>query len=367
MHCFSLRYWLRILVANAAGAAALVVIAGGLSGAASWTETIRAFEVSLLFANLIGLPAALVLPNVAHRLWQRPHLWRWPLLIGVMLLVTAAGTTAGTWIGSAVGLFRVNAFWPAALRSFEQGAVITIIVGTSITAYEIVRSRLQDATVALRTKERDEADARRLASEAQLASLESRVHPHFLFNTLNTIAALIPQDAPAAERVVGQLASLLRFSLDTGALVPIEQELRVVQDYLEIERVRFGDRLRCRFHVDPTLGHVEVPRLSVQTLAENSVKYAVSPRREGGSIVVSVARDGERSISVSVADDGPGFDGASVEGHGIALVRERLHTQRGADAVLRVTRDGQWTRAEIILPMEPAATSGEYDHARLRR
>ena len=368
MRCFSLRYWLRIVAANAVGAAAIVIIGGGAASGVRWRESARAFEISFLYANLIGLPAAFVLPLISKRLWAGPHRWRWPILLAMMLAITAVGTAVGTWLSAAFGLYTVDRFWRSMLESFEVGAVITLIIGTAITAFEIVRSQLAQTTVELRTKQRDEADARRLAAEAQLASLESRVHPHFLFNTLNSIAALIPQDAAAAERVVGQLASLLRFSLDAGALVPVEQELRVVQDYLEIERVRFGDRLRCRFQVDPSLGQIDVPRLSVQTLAENSVKYAVSPRREGGSIIVSVERHGGDAISISVADDGPGFDGTPIEGHGLALVRDRLRTEIGEHAVLRVMRDGIWTRAEMILPAAArAATAAGPDHARVRR
>ena len=109
-----------------------------------------------------------------------------------------------------------------------------------------MRARLNEAALALRTKERDEAEAQRLAAEAQLASLEARVDPHFLFNTLNSMSELVHDNPAAAERVVGQLASLMRSSLDRGGspLVPLEQELGVVRDYLDIERVRFGDRLK---------------------------------------------------------------------------------------------------------------------------
>jgi LytS/YehU family sensor histidine kinase len=109
-----------------------------------------------------------------------------------------------------------------------------------------MRARLEAAELAMRTKERDEAEARRAALEAQLASLESRVQPHFLFNTLNSIASLIPSDPGGAERMTTQLASLLRSSLDAadGALVPLADELRTVRDYLDIERVRFGSRMQ---------------------------------------------------------------------------------------------------------------------------
>src|SRR5204862_1956716 len=115
---------------------------------------------------------------------------------------------------------------------------VTLIFGIFATVVETMRARLDETTVALRTKERDEARARRLAAEAQLASLESRVNPHFLFNTLNSIAALVHDDPSAAERMTAQLASLMRSSLEAGSmpLVPLDEELRIVHAYLDIER-----------------------------------------------------------------------------------------------------------------------------------
>ena len=120
------------------------------------------------------------------------------------------------------------------------------------------------------------------------------MQPHFLFNTLNSIAALVHDDPAGAERMTGQLASLLRSSLDSTAtpLVPLDDELRVVRAYLDIERVRFGDRLRYSVDAAATApAPALVPRMALQTLVENSVKYAVSPRREGASIAVRAASD----------------------------------------------------------------------------
>src|SRR5262249_29441511 len=151
--------------------------------------------------------------------------------------------------------------------------------------------------------------ARRLATEARLASLESRLQPHFLFNTLNSIAALIPQDPAGAERMTGQLASLLRSSLDTAAtpLVPLEHELKIGKDYLDIEQVRFGERLTYHVQVDSEVCGLSVPRLSLQTLVENSVKYAVSPSRIGATIWIRARLD-QSELRLEVEDDGPGFE-----------------------------------------------------------
>jgi len=106
--------------------------------------------------------------------------------------------------------------------------------------------------------------------------------------------------------------------------VPIEDELNLVRSYLEIERVRFGDRLRFRIDAAEDAAGGCVPRLSLQTIVENSVKYAVSPSREGASIVVTAKRENDR-LRLSVEDDGPGFDGANLpDGHGLHLLKSRI-------------------------------------------
>ena len=179
------------------------------------------------------------------------------------------------------------------------------------------------------------------------------MHPHFLFNTLNSIAALIHEDPAGAERMTGQLAALLRSSLDQRTpLVPLAEELRTVRNYLEIERTRFGDRLRYDVSADHASADAQVPRLAVQTLVENCIKYAVSPRREGASIAVRAMANHGR-VRVEVEDDGPGFDAsAAQERHGLTLVRERLARTLGERASLEIDARAGRTRVIIDLPVQ---------------
>src|SRR6185295_2995744 len=146
---------------------------------------------------------------------------------------------------------RILSTWAG--EPLKVSVISTLLFGLFFTVVERMRTR--------------EADARRVAAEAQLASLESRVQPHFLFNTLNSISSLIPDDPKAAERMTGQLATLLRSSLDQQGtpLVSIDDELKIVRSYLEIERMRFGSRLRYEIDVDPAVASSRVPRLAVQT------------------------------------------------------------------------------------------------------
>src|SRR4029450_5847085 len=171
----------------------------------------------------IGTLAAFAMPRVAGRCWEAPGRRRWTILLAAMAAITVAGTFAANVLLYLVGYIPHGRFADWMSGSISTALVISLIIGIAVTGYESLRGQLDDALVALRTKERDEAEARRVAAEAQLASVESRVQPHFLFNTLNSIAALVHDDPAGAERMTGQLASLLRSALDSTAtpLVPV--------------------------------------------------------------------------------------------------------------------------------------------------
>ncbi len=346
-------YAARMALVNVCAAVAVLVAFSRADGEVTPRGLLVAFGVSLTFANCIGAPMALVMPTLGRRVFAGAHAsLNWALMLLAMVGLALSGGVLSILLLMAVGYLPPEAFVSWFLGSARTSLIITLTFGVGVTLYETMRSRLERTTLALAKKERDEAEARRIATEAQLASLESRVQPHFLFNTLNSIAALIPQDPAGAERMTGQLASLLRSSLDgAGApLVPLEQELHSVRDYLEIERVRFGERLRFRITMPDGLERVTVPRFSMQTLVENSVKFAVSPRREGGLVDVS-AQATSTAVRLSVTDDGPGFDPAAApQHHGLALLRARLALSFGDRASLDVSSRPGHTCVTVTVP-----------------
>jgi LytS/YehU family sensor histidine kinase len=191
-----------------------------------------------------------------------------------------------------------------------------------------------------------------MALEARLATLQSRLHPHFLFNTLNAISALIHDDPDRAERTVERLAALLRFSLDATqeAVIPLGDELKIVGDYLEIEHTRLGDRLSYAVKTHPAVTACAVPPLAVQTLVENSIKHAIAPRPDGGHVCVEACPAGDRLL-VSVWDDGPGFQAADIRpGHGLDNLQARLAARFGATARLSIERHAGRTLVSVSLP-----------------
>lgn len=210
--------------------------------------------------------------------------------------------------------------------SLKISVLITLIFGFTSFWNEVLSDRYHKAAAELKAHEEADEKLRQAATEARLSSLESRVQPHFLFNTLNSVLALIREEPAEAERMVERLAALLRFSLDANQsrLIPLALEVKIIRDYLEIEQARFGSRLRFSIEIPAVLDSLLIPPMSLQTVVENSVKYAVSSRREGAAIVLqATVMDGKARIEIM--DDGPGFASApSLPGHGLDLLQSRV-------------------------------------------
>ena len=358
---WSLKFWARMAAINAAAALTVGFAFNGVTLHTPWQKAAEIMGVGFLFSSIISSMCALTISAMAPTLFKRVRFpFNWTILMAVLVALSAIGSAMALLVLLAIGYLHTRQEFVRYLTgTLKVSAIITLVFGIFGTLIELLQVRLNDATVALRTKERDEADARRLAAEAQVASIESRVQPHFLFNTLNSIAALVHNDPAGAERMTGQLASLLRSALDSTAtpLMPLDEELRVVRAYLDIERVRFGDRLRYDVHLGEGTATATVPRMALQTLVENSVKYAVSPRREGGSISVTAAATNGR-VRITVEDDGPGFDAAHrPEGHGLALLDARLAMLFGDGASMRVDSRPGHAAVTIDLPAESSITS----------
>src|SRR5262245_41264566 len=195
-------------------------------------------------------------------------------------------------------------------------------------------------------------------AQAQLEMLRMQLQPHFLFNTLHSISALMHTDVKAADRILALLGDLLRDSLDkVGAQeVTLKQELDFVDRYLEIERTRFRDRLSVKMLVDPEAWDVRVPNLVLQPLVENAIRHGISRRAGTGHLVITATRMGSRLL-VSVADDGPGVptEGmVSSRGGGLGLTntQARLRQIYGDEATLelRSRAEGRGVEARIEIP-----------------
>lgn len=299
-----------------------------------WREFATDFVYGLTCSVCIGGLSWLILKRLGRYTGHMNPILRLTLVVLTQAAIAVAGYLLVLSLFATAGVFPWTRYWVNFWGSLRLIMIISVVIGVSIFSYENMKYQLQYE-----------------ATRARLSSLESRLHPHFLFNTLNSISALIPEDPAAAERMTERLAALLRFSLDATdrPTVPLEQELRIATDYLEIEKTRFGSRLKYSVDVPAEVMLAEVPPFSLQTLIENSVKYG------GGEIRVS-ARNGNGRLVLNVWDSGQGLakDVAIPSGHGLDNLRSRLAVLWGSRAMLDFHQEDSGISVRISLPA-PAA------------
>ena len=203
-----------------------------------------------------------------------------------------------------------------------------------------------------------------LANQAQLSMLRYQLNPHFLFNTLNAISTLVLDKATQqANEMLTKLSKFLRYSLDHSPLdrVTLANELETSQLYLDIEKVRFADRLRLKFYIDADVGEAQVPTLLLQPIIENSIKHGISKAEEGGTIAIAAKKvEGDRLL-IEVIDDGPGVPVNEIAGQefqpskgvGISNIRNRLQEIYGESYELIFTNaEPRGLRVTILIPYE---------------
>jgi sensor histidine kinase YesM len=310
------------------------------------------FAHSMVTAFFVATPACLLISRYWWKMSGLRFPANWASVVAMILACAAVGNVAHNLVFVALGSLPPSEFWNVFWVRVQFSTTIALVFGVGAFLFRILRDDLETTALELRTQQLREERARKLAVQAQLASLESHVRPHFLFNALNTISSLIPEDPKLAETLLGRLAGVLRLSLDSNqqSLAPLDKELKLVGDYLEIERARFGNRLRFEIDVPSQLRSIEVPALSLQTLVENSVKYAVAAHLDGASIRVTAStRNG--LVHLKVSDDGPGFTSQAIRpGHGLANLQGRLAALFGDSAKLEVARAAGLTAVTLSLP-----------------
>jgi LytS/YehU family sensor histidine kinase len=201
------------------------------------------------------------------------------------------------------------------------------------------------------------AEMRRLVAQAELRALESQIHPHFLFNALNTLYGAIPREAGAARKVVLGLADILRYCLQPDrTFIYLGDELAIIRSYLEIEKMRLGDRLQVAMDISPGAEEVSIPLLTVEPLVENAVKHGISRLPEGGLVRVD-AHFVADALRIRVGDTGHGFDAEAEStgiGVGLANVEKRLQLCYGPAAGLTVSTSPGGTSVEFVVPAHRA-------------
>ncbi|MEE9476886.1 MAG: histidine kinase, partial [Roseateles sp.] len=235
------------------------------------------------------------------------------------------------------------------------GLVVYATLATAFTA--VLQSRMaRSAAVAA-------AQAESALAKAELSAISGKLNPHFLFNTLNTLIALTRKDPAGAEAALLKFASMLRYVLDTKRgtddRVMLADEIEFLRDYLALEALRLGPRLRVDWQLEERVLADELPPLTLQPLVENSILHAVAPRKGGGCVTISARRNSlNHGLDLAVADDGPGCAPEALEpqpgqrrGIGLAALRKRFALDYGGQARLRIhTAPGAGFRVDLFIP-----------------
>lgn len=333
------------LVANTLIAVLLTIVSIGETD-----QLVQHFAVSMVVSHCIG-SSIYFLGVVCNFGRDWPPLLRGLGQVALFLL--------GGWFGLGLALiilhtlFSVNASADQLYDTFITSTLLALFFGTVVWFYYALYERIERMAAQLAEQKLAEERLLQLKTRAELDALRAKIQPHFLFNTLNSIASLIATDPGKAEEMVERLSELFRYALDAGQqrMVPLKQELDVVRDYLEIEKVRLGQRLDYAVYIDAAIDHLEVPSLLLQPLVENSIRHGIGPLASGGRVDILCQRI-QGDCLIEVRDSGKGFDPqAATTGFGLRSVRERLQLHYGTNHQFSIEQDAG-THIYIKLPAE---------------
>ncbi|MFA6232364.1 MAG: histidine kinase [Rhodanobacter sp.] len=297
-----------------------------------------AYSVSMLFVTWLAMVIAVTLCKLRGLLLRLPG--RMPYL-GVWLIIVLtvfAASSMASWLDSAL---RMQMIGSSMLVFVRDNTVIAALLGAAMLRYFYVLTQWQARLAAV--------------SRAQVEALQARIRPHFLFNSMNTVAALIRVDPAAAERTVEDLCELFRAALgqhDIGDGT-LGEELALVERYLAIEQLRLGPRLRIQRDMGELPVDYSLPRLLLQPLVENAVRHGIQPLRGGGEVILRGRREGS-GVRIEIINPLPDTPPTPGNGHGLENVRKRVAYRYGPQA--RVEAGAQGDRFVVLLQL-PGVTA----------
>lgn len=293
----------------------------------------RGFSTATLFVVWLALLASLMLCRLSPLLLRRPRRFAWPLAWAALVVLVAFASAVVAWLDQALGTHLTPA---SGVRFVAGNTVLAALLGGALLRYFHVLAEWRARLAAV--------------ARAQFDALQARIRPHFLYNSMNTVAALVRVDPDAAERTVEDLSELFRAALGAGDKPStLGAELALVDRYLAIEQLRLGDRLKVERDVDDLPLDLEMPSLLLQPLVENAVYHGIQPRREGGSVRIAAHRIPQ---GVEIGIDNPLPDGETMRrnGHGLDSVRRRIAYHFGARGGLETRSEHGMFRVVVRLP-----------------
>lgn len=312
---------------------------------------------AIALANKLILVSLGITATIGMRtVFDRARRDAWPA--GRIVALTLTGTSVIAVVWSELHLVLFDALLAVSSSQLWTLAWIELYPGTVLTNFLVLNAWCLGyfgvhAWIALDRERTRARVAEQQAHEARLRALQSQLEPHFLFNALNAVSTLVAEQRNGeAQQMLSRLADFLRRTLDAASTpeVSVEAEIEFARQYVDIQTIRFGDRLRVRFEIDPEATGAAVPVLILQPIIENAVVHGALSRESGGTIDVSIRRDGG-NLRLRVTDDGPGRASGRGNGHGLSNTKSRLAELYGEDHELLVaSRPAGGTCAELLIP-----------------
>ncbi|MES2956552.1 MAG: histidine kinase [Pseudomonadota bacterium] len=306
----------------------------------------------VLFGRTLFIAIVLLLAFTAAGQWRRAPLPRWVMQLIAITLAAPAATLA-VYLLSTGGDWQALFGNEARVTGFVLIGGSALVLGLILALGALYRERDAQANAQVLQFALERETLQRQASDAQLKVLQSQVEPHFLFNTLANVQALVESGSPRAAPVLGSLIAYLRAAMPQlhRAAPTLGQEEALVKAYLELMQMRMPDRLSFGLDIEPGLRGLRLPPMTLLTLVENAVRHGIDPSEAGGRIDVGARREAGDAVTLWVQDSGRGIDESQTPGTGLANLRERLAAAYGPAAVLAlhdVAPHG--LRAEVSLP-----------------
>lgn len=353
-----------------------VLHAGGwlAYGVAMTLSRIGVFPLTFMIVVKATLMISGFLLSLLLRYAYRPLIRRGtPLITLLVIAVVASYLVSMIWTASdnllALQTYPAFGFRAPMFRSMFQLFGGTVYNAFTLLAWSVLYIGIR-YYAALQTERERSLKAEAAAHQAQLEALRYQINPHFLFNSLNAVSTLVTERRnDEAARMLSRVSDFLRLTLTAPVRdeVALADEIDYVRQYLDIERVRFGDRLRTEVDVASDAWEAAVPSFVLQPLIENAVRHAIAPRETGGTIVIEAKRNGE-VLRIDIVDDGPGVrEESRTNGNGrigLANTRDRLRALYGDRGKLELANGhGRGTRATVEIPFRRQTQSERSDRA----
>ncbi len=284
--------------------------------------SLRDILLNILFSMFISL--SITNSVYVYECYLRPYSNKLWVFVTAYYLCNLVGMVVGTELSYLIVSVIFNQPYDlfGHLQGYRFNVIIVLVAGTATLLFRLQKITLQNK---INKQELDLVTVKQLKTQAELQTLQSKINPHFLYNSLNAIASLIHTDADKAEEMTMNLSRLFRYSINSSqeSMCTVRQEIEILETYLAIEKVRFGERIKFIVNVDEDLYDSKIPRFLIQPLVENAFKHGLKNMVDNGLLEVRIAKNSSR-IEINVADNGTDFPETLEMGYGLQSTYEKL-------------------------------------------